>query len=220
MLQEALQHNPQNTAAMIALARVYYYLATHSSSGGGGDREREGPSAKRKAGEREREDCLEQCLSQCNKIRTANPRDRDAAILCSDVFLLKADLAQTASPSSVSEKDSDKDGITTLKDNGASASGASGSSSTSSANSDAMMDKACEALTTFLAYVPNDYIALEKAIYVLRKAGKLQDAQTYLSHAEKSDRRSVSHAGYHYCQGLFARFTNDIGKHSNIYDID
>ncbi len=33
-----------------------------------------------------------------------------------------------------------------------------------------------------------------------------------LAAAEKNDRRSAGHAGFHFCSGLYARFTNDIGK--------
>lgn len=135
-LQEAVQHNPQNTVSMLSLARVYFAK---------GD--------------------FEQCQNQCNKVITGSPDDRDAAILLSDVLL------QNDEP-----------------------------------------EKAVTPLANFMKLRPNDYVGLEKTISLLRRAGKLQDAQGILSAAEKSDRRCVSHAGYHYCQGLYARFTNDIGK--------
>jgi tetratricopeptide repeat protein 21B len=74
------------------------------------------------------------------------------------------------------------------------------------------LDRAVEIMTNFMTQMPNDYIAMERAISLLRKAGKLKLAQQFLTAAEKRDRRCLSHPGYHYCQGLFARFTNDIGK--------
>lgn len=76
-------------------------------------------------------------------------------------------------------------------------------------------DKPEEAVTPLqelLKLVPNNYPALEKAISLLRRAGQLELAMPLLKNAETTDRRCLTHAGYHYCQGLYARFTNDIGK--------
>ena len=67
-------------------------------------------------------------------------------------------------------------------------------------------------LQDLLALVPNNYLALEKAISLLRRAGQLELAMPLLQNAETSDRRCQTHAGYHFCQGQYARFTNDIGK--------
>jgi tetratricopeptide repeat protein 21B len=49
-------------------------------------------------------------------------------------------------------------------------------------------------------------------INLLRKAGRLEEAPSYLTAAEQGNRRSGSHAGLRYCQGLHARYTNDVGK--------
>lgn len=67
-------------------------------------------------------------------------------------------------------------------------------------------------LTNLLKLQPNNYVALEKAITLFRRAGKLDEAVAFLKAAEKADRRCSSHAGYHFCQGLYSRFTNDIGE--------
>jgi tetratricopeptide (TPR) repeat protein len=203
VLGEALSLNPQNVPAMLGLARTFFSLATKARSGEGErDRERERERGK-DSREREREDYLDQCLSQCTKVLTASPREREAAMLCADVYLLKADSLSLTLSDKDSEREREKDGEGERKSAGASNSSASG---------DLFMEKACDVLTHYLTLSPNDYLALEKAILVLRKAGRLTDAQQYVTFAEKSDRRCVSHAGYHYCQGLVSRFTNDIGK--------
>lgn len=134
--QESIQHNLQNTSAMIGLARVYLQRKEY-----------------------------EQCLTQCNKVVTATPEDREGAVLTSEVLVFMEQL-----------------------------------------------DRSVEIMTNYMNLQPNDYIAMEKAIALMRRAGKLKVAQQFLSNAEKRDRRCLSHAGFHYCQGLYARFTNDIGK--------
>ena len=134
--QDAIQHNPQNTKAMLGLAKILFDR---------GDKE--------------------QCQAQCVKILTAVPTAEEAAILLSEV-LFHSDQPETA--------------VKPLQD--------------------------------LLALVPNNYLALEKAITLLRRAGQLELAEPLLKNAEESDRRCQTHAGYHFCQGQYARFTNDIGK--------
>jgi tetratricopeptide repeat protein 21B len=73
-------------------------------------------------------------------------------------------------------------------------------------------DRSIEILSNYLVLKPNDYLALEKSIHILRKAGKLSLVPSFFLACEKFDRRCINHAGYHYCQGLYSRFTNDIGK--------
>jgi tetratricopeptide repeat protein 21B len=73
-------------------------------------------------------------------------------------------------------------------------------------------ENAVNPLQALLKLTPNNYVALEKAISLLRRAGQLEQVLPLLKAAETNDRRCQSHAGYHYCQGLYARFTNDIGK--------
>ncbi len=67
-------------------------------------------------------------------------------------------------------------------------------------------------LTNLLRLQPNNYVAMEKAIGLFRRAGKLDEAVALLKAAETADRRCASHAGFHYCQGLYSRHTNDIGE--------
>ena len=65
-------------------------------------------------------------------------------------------------------------------------------------------------LHSLLQSHPNNYHALEKIIILLRRVGKLNEVPNYLTNAEKSDRRSLAHAGLKYCKGLYARYTNDV----------
>lgn len=67
-------------------------------------------------------------------------------------------------------------------------------------------------LQDLLRAFPNNYHALEKLINLLRRSGKLEEAAAIIKAAEEHDRRSLSHAGLHYCKGLYAFYTNDIGK--------
>lgn len=67
-------------------------------------------------------------------------------------------------------------------------------------------------LVNLLKLQPNNYTALDKAICLFRRCGKLEETTAFLRAAERADPRCSSHAGYHYCQGLYARYTNDIGS--------
>jgi len=53
---------------------------------------------------------------------------------------------------------------------------------------------------------------LEKMIMLLRRSGKLEEVPAFISAAQAADGRSGTHAGFRFCNGLYARFTNDIGK--------
>jgi tetratricopeptide repeat protein 21B len=65
-------------------------------------------------------------------------------------------------------------------------------------------------LKDFLKQQPNNYKVLERLIVVLRRMGLLDEIPAYMEAAEKNDKRSVAHSGYHYCKGLYARYTNDV----------
>jgi tetratricopeptide repeat protein 21B len=73
-------------------------------------------------------------------------------------------------------------------------------------------DGASVPLEKLLNEHPNNYHALERLIILLRRAGKLEDVPALLKTASERDRRSGAHAGFRYCSGLYAQFTNDIGK--------
>jgi tetratricopeptide repeat protein 21B len=133
---DAIQQNPQNTKAMLGLAKILY-----------------------NRGERD------QCRAQCVKILTAVPTAEEAAVLLSEIIF------HSEQP-----------------------------------------ENAVRPLQDLLKLVPNNYLALEKAVALLRRAGQLEHALPLLQAAEANDRRCQSHAGYHFCQGLYARFTNDVGK--------
>jgi len=66
---------------------------------------------------------------------------------------------------------------------------------------------------------PNNYIAMEKLVSLLRRAGKLEEAEELFKKADENDPRSSSHAGLFYSKGLHARYSNhvmDSVKHFNL----
>lgn len=73
-------------------------------------------------------------------------------------------------------------------------------------------ENAVQPLQDLLKSHPNNYRALEKLIVLHRRAGMMKEIPSYLTLAETSNRRSTTHAGFRYCQGLYARYTNDVGK--------
>ena len=70
-------------------------------------------------------------------------------------------------------------------------------------------DEAVIPLQELLKECPSNYHALEKIIILLRRSGRLEEVPPYMEAASKADTRSSSHPGYHFCCGLYARFTND-----------
>jgi tetratricopeptide (TPR) repeat protein len=70
-------------------------------------------------------------------------------------------------------------------------------------------DAAIVPLQDLLKRVPNNYHALEKLIILLRRSGRLVEVPEYIESALKNDSRAVSHSGYHFCNGLYNRYTND-----------
>lgn len=73
-------------------------------------------------------------------------------------------------------------------------------------------EEAAKPLQDLLAVHPNNYFALASLISILRKIGRLPLVDDYLKAAQSANRRSSSHAGFRYCTGLYARYTNDVGK--------
>ena len=57
---------------------------------------------------------------------------------------------------------------------------------------------------------PNNYVAMEKVVSLLRRAGKLSDVEEIFQNAEKKDPRASSHAGLYYSKGCYFRYTNNI----------
>ena len=136
LFNEALQHSPHNTIAMLGLATL----------------------------SRNRGD-VEQCQVQCRKIISADPSHERATVLLSETLLLGTD-----------------------------------------------PDAAVAPLENLLKAHPNNYRALERLISLLRRAGKLEEVPEFLAAASAKDKRSGAHAGYRFCNALYARYTNDIGK--------
>jgi tetratricopeptide repeat protein 21B len=139
VLEEALQHNPQNLSAMVELARLH-----------------------RGKGE------LDHCKQQCRKVLLADPKNSDAAIMLSDVTLHASD-------------ETEREG-------------------------------AAAPLEALLKLRPNDYRALERLVGQFRRSGTLDRVADFFKAAAAADGRAESNAGYRFCQGLYARFVNDIGK--------
>lgn len=57
---------------------------------------------------------------------------------------------------------------------------------------------------------PNNYVAMEKVVSLLRRAGALEEAVAIFERAEKNDPRSSSHAGLFFSKGCYYRYTNNI----------
>lgn len=77
--------------------------------------------------------------------------------------------------------------------------------------SSAEAEVAAAPLLHYLALLPADYVVLEKAMTLLRRAGQLPEAKRLLSVCALHDQRAHTHPGYHYCVGLYARYTRDLG---------
>jgi tetratricopeptide repeat protein 21B len=72
------------------------------------------------------------------------------------------------------------------------------------------VESCVEPLQQLLKNHPNHYNALQKLIAYLRRLGKLELAPPFIECAELNDKRSGTHAGLHYCKGLYAKYTNDV----------
>jgi len=56
---------------------------------------------------------------------------------------------------------------------------------------------------------PRHYVALSKLITLLKRAGKLEEANRFIKLADRSSPRASHEAGFRFCKALFARFSND-----------
>ena len=80
-------------------------------------------------------------------------------------------------------------------------------------------EKATIQYHNLLAKNPNNYVAMEKIVSLLRRAGKLKEVPDLFEKAETKDPRSSSHAGLYFSKGLYYRYTNNIMdaiKHFNL----
>mmetsp|Transcript_5618 Transcript_5618/g.19788 ORF Transcript_5618/g.19788 Transcript_5618/m.19788 type:complete len:1322 (-) Transcript_5618:141-4106(-) len=80
-------------------------------------------------------------------------------------------------------------------------------------------DDAIKYFAQILERNPNNYKALEQLILLVRRAGRLLDtkkkgriseATRFLKLAERSSARASFDAGFHYCKGLFCRFSRNL----------
>jgi tetratricopeptide repeat protein 21B len=79
-------------------------------------------------------------------------------------------------------------------------------------NKGAFEEDVSRPLKDLLQVHPNNYPALASLISLLRKQGELSLVKGFIEAAEKANRRAGSHAGLRFCKGLYARYTNDVGK--------
>lgn len=71
-------------------------------------------------------------------------------------------------------------------------------------------DKATEHFQQLLGENPTEYNALAKLLKLLRRAGRIKhDANQFLKLAKRKSPQVEHAAGFHYCQGLYAMYTND-----------
>jgi len=71
-------------------------------------------------------------------------------------------------------------------------------------------DEAIHIYEKLLTIKPNNFIVLEKAMILFRRAGRLSDIPALLREAEKHGKTTTSANGFTFCKGLYRRFTNDI----------
>ena len=220
MFGEALLHNPNNTQAMLGLARLH-----------------------KKVGD------LERCRTHCQKIIlacTANEGaggvadsylEDEAAILLSEVLFLKATVGGGKMSSTFDDDEADTGGRPASnlneskgdiqefrmldddeEDEGKKADPKSPpkkvAAEAAATDTDAAVNVsgAVQPLEAILKKHPNNYKALERAITLLRRLGRLEEVPAYLAAAQAADGRATTHPGFRYCQGIYARFTNDVGK--------
>eukprot|EP00611_Tribonema_gayanum_P006288 TRINITY_DN15597_c0_g1_i2.p2 TRINITY_DN15597_c0_g1~~TRINITY_DN15597_c0_g1_i2.p2 ORF type:complete len:590 (-),score=191.44 TRINITY_DN15597_c0_g1_i2:29-1798(-) len=71
-------------------------------------------------------------------------------------------------------------------------------------------EAATQRYQALLASHPNSYTALAKLIGLLRRAGRLEEAEKFLGMAEKGDPRSAAHPGLQFSWGLYHRYGNEV----------
>ncbi|KAI8911381.1 hypothetical protein DFJ77DRAFT_469797 [Powellomyces hirtus] len=68
--------------------------------------------------------------------------------------------------------------------------------------------EAVEFFRQMLDRVPTHYVALNRLIETMRRCGNLKDVPKFLTRAENSSFKVHLHPGFHYCKGLYFRYTN------------
>ncbi|KAJ1551311.1 Tetratricopeptide repeat protein 21B, partial [Cladochytrium tenue] len=56
---------------------------------------------------------------------------------------------------------------------------------------------------------PTHYVALRKLVEMTRRSGTLHEAEPFFAAAEKATQKVFLHPGYHFCKGLYCRYTNN-----------
>ena len=71
-------------------------------------------------------------------------------------------------------------------------------------------EKATQQYRNLLAKNPNNYVAMEKLVSLLRRARKLSEIPELFEQASSADPRSSSHSGLFYAKGLYHKYTKNI----------
>jgi hypothetical protein len=74
------------------------------------------------------------------------------------------------------------------------------------------LEASIEPLVTLLKLHPANYTALSRLIKLMQRSGTINDSKTYLTSAVNSSSLNpgAQLAGLYFCQGLYARYANDI----------
>ena len=59
---------------------------------------------------------------------------------------------------------------------------------------------------------PDNFKGLYKLLQLLRRAGKIQEAQSFLDAAEKHSPQTKHRPGFQFCKGMYARYTNEVAE--------
>lgn len=143
---------------------------------------------------------LTNCIAQCRKVVMGNGSDAEGVILLSESLALLQQVQLQNKYSAESDAKGYSDNNSNKEDS-------------QSPEKDAEVIEADAIITPlkhFLERYPCNFLVIEKLIIILRRLGKLQEIPAYFEAAEKYDKRSIAHSGYHYCKGLYCRYTNDV----------
>ncbi len=230
MFNEALHHNPHNTQAMLGLARINKKIGdldrcrTHcqkiilscgaNTDGTGTEEIGSSDSLEDEAAILLSEVLFLKATAGGSKMSSTFDDDEEDVRPSNNLNESKGDIQEFK----MLDDDDDDDEAGTSKraeakgkpSKSSSAEAAETSEATSTINNN--VSGAVQPLEAILKKHPNNYKALERIISLLRRLGRLEEVPTYLDAAKNNDGRSTTHAGYHYCQGLHARYTNDVGK--------
>jgi tetratricopeptide (TPR) repeat protein len=158
----------------------------------------------------------DECEAMCGKLRNTNAESDDAAMILADLKFLQAGKAETSESSarigggSSAPASEGKDDMGEGKDGEGKDGEVDDSPTVPKSESEVAYAAALAQYSELLEKKPNHYGALSQLIVLLRRAGKLKEINRFFKLAERSHPRARSHAGLHYCKGLYHRYTNSV----------